>query len=64
MKLTVPGMGLVHFEGLTAFALPALRLVAYHSPDMALVGKHASGQVSVKLRDIDLTHLSLMSNHR
>lgn len=54
MKLKVRGHGELEIEGLTPAGLPALRLVAYHSPEMTVNFHTPSGLLRVLLKDIDL----------
>lgn len=54
MKFPVDGQGDLEIVGLTPVSLPALRLVQYHAPDMALVCKTAKGTISVRLGDVNL----------
>ena len=54
MKFHVKGHGELEIEGLTASAVPALRLVQWHAPLMTMNALTPSGVVRVKLADIDL----------
>lgn len=54
MKFKVKGHGELEIEGLTPAGLPALRLVAYHSPNMAVNCHNGTGFLRVRLADIDL----------
>lgn len=54
MKFPVKGHGELEIEGLMPAGLPAMRLVAYHSPDMTVNCFNGAGFLRVKLADIDL----------
>lgn len=54
MKFHVKGHGELEIEGLTASAVPALRLVQWHAPTATMNALTPSGVLRVKLADIDL----------
>ena len=54
MKFEVKGHGMLAIEGLTPAGLPALRLVAFHSPDFQVACHNGTGIMRVCLKDIDL----------
>lgn len=54
MRFKVKGHGELEIRGLTASGLPALRLVQFHSPEMAVNCHNGTGFVGVRLGDIDL----------
>ena len=54
MKFNVKGHGELEIEGLTDAAVPALRLVQWHSPNMTVNAVTPSGVLRVKLVDVDL----------
>lgn len=54
MKFEVKGHGELEVEGLTPAAVPALRLVQHHSPDMTVNCKTGVGILRVRLADINL----------
>lgn len=66
VKLHVQGIGLVDFEGITFQSVPALKLVAHHAPELLLTGKLLDAVVTVKLKDVDLSHTFHLRalNHR
>ena len=55
MKFKVKGHGELAIEGLTPAGLPALRLLAYHSPDFQVACHNGVGILRVCLKDIDLS---------
>lgn len=55
MKFKVKGHGELAIEGLTPAGLPALRLVAFHSPDFQVACHNGVGIMRVCLKDIDLS---------
>lgn len=54
MKFLVKGHGDLEIDGMTPAALPALRLVQYHSPDMTVNCHNGVGMLRVRLADINL----------
>jgi hypothetical protein len=57
MKFEVKGHGMLAIEGLTPAGLPALRLVAFHSPEFQVACHNGTGIMRVCLKDIDLRPL-------
>ena len=55
MKFKVKGHGELAIEGLTPAGLPALRLVAFHSPEFQVACHNGVGIMRVCLKDIDLS---------
>lgn len=54
MKFRVKGHGELEIDGLTPAGLPAMRLVAYHAPNMTVNCHNGVGFLRVRLADIDL----------
>lgn len=54
MRFKVKGHGELEIEGLTLAGLPALRLVQFHAPEMAVNCQNGTGFLRVRLGDIDL----------
>lgn len=54
MKFQVKGHGMLAIEGLTPAGVPALRLVAFHSPEFQVACHNGTGIMRVCLKDIDL----------
>ena len=55
MKFKVKGHGELAIEGLTPAGLPALRLVAFHSPEFQVACHNGVGIMRVCLKVIDLS---------
>lgn len=53
MKFAATGRGDVEVEGLTHAGVPAMRLLAYHSPDLKVNCSCVAGTLQVRLGDID-----------
>jgi hypothetical protein len=54
MKFLVKGHGMLAIEGLTPAGLPAMRLVAFHCPNMTVNAHNGVGFLRVQLGDIEL----------